>query len=310
MDMLHAMRTFARVVECGSFAAAANALDISAAQVSRIVAELENQLQTRLLHRTTRRLRMSEAGERFLERSRQILLLTEEAVGEARGAHLTPRGRLRLHCPHGLGLLLMPLVAGYNALCPEVVIELTLSQRNPDPLAEGHDVVITVDGALPDSQLIAVPLGTIFSIPCAAPSYLLAHGVPERPEDLHQHRCLRMAYPMYEGDWVFPQGVDQCVIAPNDSFSTNVADAMLVASELGMGIGLLPFYTASQAIEQGRLCRLLAPYRLRESALYAIYPSRHYLDAKVRTWIDYLKEQLPALFEGHAKVVDDSRYWR
>jgi DNA-binding transcriptional LysR family regulator len=115
---------------------------------------------------------------------------------------------------------------------------------------------------------------------------------------------------MYEGDWVFPQGVDQCVIAPKDNFSTNVADAMLVASELGMGIGLLPFYTASQAIEQGRLCRLLAPYRLRESALYAMYPSRHYLDAKVRTWIDYLKEQLPALFEGHAKVVDDSRYWR
>lgn len=112
-------------------------------------------------------------------------------------------------------------------------------------------MVITVDGALPDSQLIAVPLGDIFSIPCAAPSYLERHGVPERPEDLHAHRCLRMAYPMYEGDWVFPQGVDQCVIAPRDNFSTNVADAMLVASELGMGIGLLPFYTASQAIEQG-----------------------------------------------------------
>lgn len=109
---------------------------------------------------------------------------------------------------------------------------------------------------------------------------------------------------------MFPQGVDQCVIVPKDGFSTNVADAMLVASELGMGIGLLPFYTASQAIGQGRLCRLLAPYRLRESALYAIYPSRHYLDAKVRTWIDYLKEQLPALFERHAELVDDARYWR
>lgn len=309
MDMLHAMRTFTRVVECGSFAAAANALDISAAQVSRIVAELENRLQTRLLHRTTRRLRMSEAGERFLERARQILALTDEAMDEARGAHLNPRGRLRLHCPHGLGMLLMPLVAGYNALCPEVVIELTLSQRNPDPLAEGHDVVITVDEALPDSQLIAVPLGTIFSIPCAAPSYLEAHGIPRQPQDLLEHRCLRMAYPMHEGEWVFQQGQDDCVIAPRDSFQTNVADAMLVASELGMGIGLLPFYTASQAIEQGRLRRVLAPYRLRQSALYAIYPSRHYLDAKVRTWIDYLKEQLPALFERHAQVVDDQRYW-
>lgn len=310
MDMLQAMRTFVRVVECGSFAAAANALDISAAQVSRIVAELENQLQTRLLHRTTRRLRMSEAGERFLERARQILLLTDEAVGEARGAHLTPRGRLRVHCPHGLGLLLMPLVAGYNALCPDVVIELTLSQRNPDPLAEGHDVVITVDQALPDSQLIAVPLGTIFSIACAAPGYLDEKGVPARPDDLHQHRCLRMAYPLYEGDWVFPQAGGDCVIAPQDSFMTNVADAMLVASELGMGIGLLPFYTASQAMEQGRLSRVLADYRLRENALYAIYPSRHYLDAKVRTWIDYLKERLPPIFAAHARLVEEPRYCR
>lgn len=100
------------------------------------------------------------------------------------------------------------------------------------------------------------------------------------------------------------------MIAPRDSFLTNVADAMLVASELGMGIGLLPFYTASQAIEQGRLRRLLAPYRLRECALYAMYPSRHYLDAKVRTWIDYLKEQLPALFAGHEQIVDDTQYWR
>jgi len=167
-----------------------------------------------------------------------------------------------------------------------------------------------VDEALPDSQLIAVPLGKIFSIPCAAPSYLQANGVPQRPQELHEHRCLRMAYPMYEGDWVFPEGLDHCVIAPRDSFLTNVADAMLVASELGMGIGLLPFYTASQAIEQGRLRRLLAPYRLRDSALYAIYPSRHYLDAKVRTWIDYLKEQLPALFAGHERIVDDPQYWR
>jgi len=309
MDMLHAMRTFARVVECGSFAAAANALDISAAQVSRIVAELENQLQTRLLHRTTRRLRMSEAGERFLERSRQIMLLTEEAMDEARGAHLTPRGRLRFHCTHGLGLLMMPLVARYNAACPEVVMELTLSQRNPDALADGQDVVITIGQGLPDSQLIAIPLGSIYSVLCASPDYLACHGVPQRPEDLHQHVCLRTVDPLFEEDWSF-EGTDPCVIVPQDTFLTNVADAMLKATELGMGIGLLPFYSATQAIEQGRLCRLLAPHRLRQREIYAIYPSRHYLDAKVRTWLDFLKAQLPLLFQAHEQVVDDPRYWR
>ncbi|WP_337157294.1 LysR family transcriptional regulator [Pseudomonas putida] len=309
MDMLHAMRTFARVVECGSFAAAANALDISAAQVSRIVAELENHLQTRLLHRTTRRLRMSEAGERFLERSRQILSLTDEAMDEARGAHLTPRGRLRLHCTHGLGLLMMPLVARYNATCPDVVMELTLSQRNPDPLADGQDVVIAIGQGLPDSQLIAIPLGSIHSILCASPDYLARHGVPQCPEDLHEHVCLRTVDPLFEEDWSF-EGENPCVIVPQDTFLTNVADAMLKATELGMGIGLLPYYSASQAIEQGRLCRLLAPHRLRQREIYAIYPSRHYLDAKVRTWLDFLKEQLPVLFQAHEQVADDPRYWR
>ena len=310
MDMLHAMRTFARVVECGSFAAAANALDISAAQVSRIVAELENQLQTRLLHRTTRRLRMSEAGERFLERARQIMLLTEEAVGEARGAHLTPRGRLRFHSTHGLGMLMMPLVAAYKAACPEVVMEMTLSQRNPDPLDEGHDVVLTVGRGLPDSQLIAIPLGSIYSILCASPDYLARHGVPQRPQDLHEHVCLRMGDPLFEEDWAFEQTPDNYVILPQDTFLTNVADAMLQATELGMGIGLIPYYSASKSIEEGRLCRVLAPHRLRQREIYAIYPSRHYLDAKVRTWLDLLKEQLPVMFKAHERLVDDPQYWR
>lgn len=310
MDMLHAMRTFARVVECGSFAGAASALDISAAQVSRIVAELEKQLQTRLLHRTTRRLRMSEAGERFLERCRQIMLLTEEAVDEARGAHLTPRGRLRVHCTHGLGLLMMPLVARYNASCPEVVMELTLSQRNPDLFAEGHDVVIAIGQDLPDSQLIAIPLGRIYSVLCASPDYLARHGLAQRPEDLRNHVCLRTVDPLFEEDWTFAEGEQGCVIHPQDTFLTNVADAMVKATELGMGVGLLPFYSASQALQEGRLLRLLAPYRLRQREIYAIYPSRHYLDAKVRTWLDFLKEQLPLLFEAHEQRVDDRACWR
>ena len=310
MDMLHAMRTFARVVECGSFAGAANALDISAAQVSRIVAELEKQLQTRLLHRTTRRLRMSEAGERFLERCRQIMLLTEEAVDEARGAHLTPRGRLRVHCSHGLGLLMMPLVARYNASCAEVVMELTLSQRNPDLLAEGHDVVIAIGQGLPDSQLIAIPLGSIYSVLCASPDYLARQGIPKQPEDLHRHICLRTVDPLFEEDWPFGEGPDACVIHPQDTFLTNVADAMVKATELGMGIGLLPYYSASQALQDGRLLRLLAPHRLRQREIYAIYPSRHYLDAKVRTWLDFLKEQLPLLFQAHEQQVDDRTCWR
>lgn len=237
------------------------------------------------------------------------MVLTEEAVDEARGAHLTPRGRLRFHCTHGLGLRML-LVARYNAACPEVVMELTLSQRNPDPLAEGQDVVITVGQGLPDSQLIATPLGHIYSILCASPEYLARHGVPQRPEDLHAHVCLRTVDPLFEEGWSFGEHPDQCVIKPQDTFLTNVADAMLKATELGMGVGLLPYYSASVAIEEGRLCRLLAPHRLRQREIYAIYPSRHYLDAKVRTWLDFLKQELPLLFARHQQLVDEPRYWR
>jgi DNA-binding transcriptional LysR family regulator len=309
MDMLHAMRTFARVVECGSFAAAANALDISAAQVSRIVAELENQLQTRLLHRTTRRLRMSEAGERFLERSRQIMLLTEEAMDEARGAHLTPRGRLRLHCTHGLGLLMMPLVARYNASCPEVVMELTLSQRNPDPLAEGHDVVIAIGQGLPDSQLIAIPLGSIHSILCASPDTGLARraqtaaGLARAHLPAHRRSAVRRGLDLRQGTGKLRHRAPgylphQC--RRRDGQGHRAGHGGRVAAVL-----------LGQPGHAGRApVPLLAPYRLRQREIYAIYPSRHYLDAKVRTWIDYLKEQLPLLFAEHQRVVDEAQYWR
>ena len=170
MDTLHSMRVFVRVIDTGSFTAAAQALDLSTAQVSRLVSELEQQLEARLLHRTTRRLALTEVGERYLQRCRQIIGEVDEAAAEARGAHLKPHGRLRVHTMTGLGLQhLTPLVARYSELYPEVVVELTLSQRTPDLLEDGHDVIITFARELPDSQMVAQLLGPMFSVLCAAP---------------------------------------------------------------------------------------------------------------------------------------------
>ena len=193
MDIFQAMRVFVRVVETGSFTAAAQALGYSTAQTSRLLSELESSLQARLLQRSTRRLALTEVGARYLERCRMILGEIEDANAEAAGAHLIPRGHLRVQSTTGLGIqLLAPLVARYTELYPQVHVDLTLSQRQPDLLEEGHDLVITLSAHLPDSELIGQPLGSIFSVISAAPSYLKGRDIPTVPDDLHQHRCLHL----------------------------------------------------------------------------------------------------------------------
>ncbi len=294
MDLLNGMRVFAQVVDSGSFAAAAELLRLSGAQVSRLVSELEQHLETRLLQRTTRRLRLTESGERFLLRCRGILDDVNVATAEASGAHLNPRGRLRVHCMSGLGVLITPLIARYSERYPEVSIELTLSQHNPDPLEEGHDVVICIAHALPDSALVSQTVGQLFSVTCAAPGYLAKHGMPAHPHQLLQHRRLHLC-DFQEDEWLFKSGEGDIAIAPDNTFRTNVADAMVKATQEGMGISLLPFFSAYPALQDGSLVRVLPAYTLRERSIFAVYPSRRFLDAKVRTWVESLRAQLPAL---------------
>lgn len=310
MDMLQAMRMFVRVVDAGSFTAAATQAATSTAQVSRLVSDLENQLQARLLHRTTRRLALTEAGARFLEQCRQILAQLEQAQLEACGAHQKPRGRLRVHSTTGLGIqLLATLASRYNQLYPEVRLELMLSQRQPGLLEEELDVVITLSRELPDSELIAQNLGTVFNVVCAAPSYLDQHGVPSQPQDLEQHRCLRLVDPVCADTWEFSSDDGDFLFHPGDTFKVNVAEAMASAAEAGMGICLLPDYVAAPALQRRTLVRLLPRFRLQEKSIYALYPSRRFLDAKTKTWLDFLKLELPKAFDHYHQVIGNSAYW-
>lgn len=308
MDTLHAMRVFVQVVERGSFTAAAQALDLSTAQVSRLIADLEQHLQARLLQRTTRRLALTETGERYLERCRQILGQIDEADAEARGAHQTPSGRLRVHTMTGLGLQhITPLIARYAERYPQVVVELTLAQRTPDLLEDGHDVTIAFAQDLPDSQLVAQRLGAIHSVICAAPSYLAEYGIPEHPNDLQRHRHLRLTDPLYRGQWDF--GDEQLETLPAECFQVNVAEALVKAAQAGMGFCLLPSFVASQPLREGRLLRILPQHRLRALNIYAMYPSRRFLDAKTRTWVDFLKAELPPLLRGDETVLENPQCW-
>jgi DNA-binding transcriptional LysR family regulator len=297
MDTLQNMRVFVRVVEAGSFTGAAQHLNTTTAYASRAVSDLEAHLRTRLLNRTTRRIALTEAGERYLQRCEQILAYVDEAEAEASDAHARPSGKLKVHAMASFGQhYVVPAVGRYQQRYPEVNIELTLAQRMPDLLDEGYDVSLVVAQNLPDSGLVSQRIGSAFSIACASPDYLERFGVPQVPADLHQHTCLQMVTPVFPThEWIFngPNGQEMIELGTS-SFQVNVAEAAAVAVREGMGVGLLPIYSAISGLRSGELVWVLPEYTSQEMNVYALYPSRQYLDAKIRTWVEYLRDEMPS----------------
>ncbi|WP_322044930.1 LysR family transcriptional regulator [Paraburkholderia sp. J67] len=306
MDLVQSMRVFIRVVDAGNFTAAANALNTTTAYTSRAVSELEAHLRTRLFNRTTRKITLTEAGERFLSRSRLILEDLEQAESEARNATLVPSGRLRIHSMSGFGTrYVVPLVTRYMEQQPLVEVDLTLHQRMPDLLEEGLDISIVLAQSLKESNYVSRTLGSIFNVMCASPEYLARHGMPQTLADLDQHACLKLVMPSGESEsWVFESDAGVETFAPQKMpFSVNLPEALAEAIACGMGVGVLPVSTFVRELAAGRLARVLPEYRLDVRNIYAIYPSRKYLDAKVRTWIEFVSEHLPPLLESDTAAI-------
>ena len=294
MDTLRNMRIFVGVAEARSFTEAARQFDATTGFISRSVSELESHLRTRLLNRTTRRVALTEAGERYLGRCQAILSSVDEAEAEASAAQAKPAGVLRVHAMSSLGQnYLVPAIAAYQACFPSVTVDLTLSQSLPDLLEDGYDVALRLwPGTLPDSNYISHRLGVVHSVLCAAPSYLERHGQPASVDDLERHACLQVALPIFPADrWVLtgPDG-EREVRLPDGRFKVNAADALAVALHEGMGIGALPTLSARSSFENGTLVRVLPGYHLQQLNIFMIYPSRQYLDAKIRTWIEFVRE--------------------
>jgi DNA-binding transcriptional LysR family regulator len=308
MDTLRNMKIFVEVAESGSFTAAANQLDATTGYVSRSISELEAHLRTRLLNRTTRRIALTEAGERYLNRCHAILSSVSEAEAEASDAHAKPVGTLRLHAMSSIGQnYVVPAVVAYQERYPAVTVDLTLSQGVPDLLEEGYDVALRVTpDTLPDSNYISHRLGTVHSVLCAAPAYLDVHGTPATVGDLAHHTCLQVAMPIFPAErWtlVGPEGESE-VELPHARFKVNVPDALAIALHQGMGIGALPTLTVRAAFRNGTLMRVLPEHHLQQCLnIYAVYASRQYLDAKIKTWIEFLKEWVAdALQEDEAMI--------
>lgn len=296
MDTLFLMRAFVSVAETGSFTAAALRLDLTTSYISRAVSSLEDHLRTRLLHRTTRRIALTEAGKRYLARCEQILEYIEEAEAEASQAHALPAGNLKLHAMTGIGhRYLIKAISEYSEKYPDVSFDLTLANRTIDLIEEGFDVSVIAARQLPDSGYISKHLGQVYSVLCASPAYIARYGLPETPADLNRHRCLRLVYSIMSLDkWVLngPAGRQEEVSISHTHFQVNTVDAMTEALKLGMGIGALPLYSAYESLKDGSLVRVFPEFTLYPLNVYALYPSRQYLDAKIKTWIDFLRDYL------------------
>jgi DNA-binding transcriptional LysR family regulator len=310
MDILQTMRVFVAVAQNGSFTSAAEALDSTTTNVSKAISSLEGRLQTRLINRTTRRLALTEAGMRYLERCEKIIEDVREADEEAGTAQTLPTGRLKIHALSAIGNhYVIAAIARYRQAYPSVMFDLTLTNRLPDLLEEGYDMSIVLARDLPDSAFIAQRLGTTYSILCASPGYLEQHGMPASPETLHSHDCLRMVNtPMPADNWVFegPDGVETVNI-PLSPFHINTADGMTVAIKSGMGIGVQPIASAVGGLSAGSLVRVLPEYHLEALSLFAIYPSRKFVDAKIKTWLDFLKSAIPEMLAFDEKIAGSAR---
>ncbi|MFM0049247.1 LysR family transcriptional regulator [Caballeronia grimmiae] len=295
MDTLQNMRVFARVIEAGSFTAAAQSMNSTTGAMSRAVSELEAHLRTRLMNRSTRRLALTSAGERYLKRVLQILADIDGAEEEASDAHEHPSGTLRMFSFASVGQhYILPAIARYRALYPDVKVELTLSQRMPDLFEGSSDVAVVSAGTLSDSEVISHRLGSTFSILCASPAYIDARGTPAQPADLASHDCLTLQTPAFPArEWTLegPQGRETMHIS--GTVQVNIAESLVVAIREGMGIGILPLYAAIDGLRDGSLVRVLPDYTLQHTNLFALYASRKFVDAKTRTWVEFLRAHLP-----------------
>jgi len=292
MDRFHALTAFARVVEAGSFARAADRLGVSVSAVSRQVSDLETHLGVRLLNRTTRRLSLTESGQAFYERCVQLLADLEEAEVAVTSASVVPRGTLKLTSSATFGSRhLAPAIAAFIARYPQIRFDVELSERVVDIVEEGFDVAVRI--GTPGSQnLVARKIGAARILCCASPSYLARHGEPHEPEDLAKHSCLSYEYLPNRNVWTFrdPAGGERSVRIAGPVQANNGRFLEALAAD-GAGISMEPDFIVGPDVRAGRLKPILAKFEALPLPIYVVYPSRRHLSAKVRMFAEFLIER-------------------
>ncbi|CAM2193596.1 LysR family transcriptional regulator [Paraburkholderia kururiensis] len=284
---------FAKVAEEGSFAAAARAMGVSVATVSRGVARLEDRLGARLFNRTSRQLALTEFGRTICEKASEIYRQAEEAESAAREMSVQPRGLVRLAVPMSFGLRwVAPLLPGFFRTYPEVSIDLHLSDATVDLVAEGFDAALRI-AALPDSSLVARQLCTVKQFVVASPEHLKREGRPTHPRELADRPCLSYAYRARSDVWRFTNDAgDEEPVTPVGPLRVTNADALLPTLLDGLAIAELPEFIAAAYLADGRLEAILTDWSLTTGGLYFVTPSARARPAKVSALSDYLAKHL------------------
>lgn len=291
IDIVASMRVFNAVVDAGSFAGAADKLDLSRGMATRYVAQLEAHLGVRLLNRTTRKLSLTEAGNDYYERAAQVLAMVEEAASSVVQEASVPRGTLRVASSHAFGVRHLGwAITEYLQRYPGVQVDVTLNDRVVDLVEEGFDLGIRVATQI-HPGLIARKLTRARIVTCASPGYLKKHGVPKSPEELADHNCLSYAYVNLPNEWHFRRkGVERKVLVSGD-LRGNSGDILRNAAVEGLGVILQPTFLIYEALREKKLVRILSDWEADDLTVFAVYPNRKFLPPKVRSFIDFLAER-------------------
>lgn len=299
MENFGAIPVFVTVAETGGFSPAAKLLGISKSAVSKRISQLEAQLGVKLLHRTTRKLSLTEAGEHFYQHARiahQAAKDAQDAVTQLQGE---PQGRLRINSPMSFGRLhLAPLIPVFLKRYPKISIDMVMDDKVVDLVGEGFDIAIRA-GDLPDTSLIARKLAPLQSVLCASPEYLKDFGTPTSLEQLVEYNCLVFTYSRDVKEWTFIKDNHLKTIEIKGNYQVNNSEALREAILQGVGIGRLPTFVAGPDIKRGTLIPLFEEYQMPAKTIYAVFPERQYMPAKVRAFIDFAIEYFG----------DDIPYW-
>lgn len=294
MDRFHLMTVFVAVAEAESFAAAARRLRMSPPAVTRAIASLEERLGVRLLTRTTRLVRTTDAGSRYLEDARRILIEADEADEAAAGINATPRGHLAVTAPVLFGkIYVMPVITAYQTTFKETTVSALFVDRVVNLVDEGLDVGIRI-GSLPDSSLRAIRVGQVRRVVCASPAYLKKHGTPKIPADLAQHSLIAATSVSAGQEWTFAKGKEKVGIRLSPRILVNTNDGALEAARSGFGLTRLISYQVANELAAGTLKAVLTNFEEASLPVHVIHREGRHGSAKVRSFVDLAVERLRA----------------
>ncbi|WP_296280878.1 LysR family transcriptional regulator [Pseudoxanthomonas sp.] len=292
MNRLDAMQAFVRVAEMASFTRAADSLGLPKASVSTAVQQLEAWLGTQLLHRTTRRVQLTQDGQAFYERSQDLLADMDEVQHLFARSPQALRGRLRVDMPARFARhFVLPHLPAFLHEHPQLALELSCTDRRVDVVREGFDCVLRV-GTLADTSLIARPLGQLRVVTCASPAYLQRHGVPQSPDDLHAHRLIHYSsqFGGKPDGWEYWDGTRYASVPMEGALTVNSSDAYEAACIAGLGLIQAPVAGLRTLVEQGLLEEVLPQYAAEPMPVTLLYAHRRHLPQRVQAFMAWLTE--------------------